>query len=502
MPAKKAPKPAPTTLKQGRRSHEDKRSGRWRLTIRKVTATQGTYSWDSFVVQGWQSGGKWQRRRFKTLAAAEAFKASKALELLPDSPSINLAATSLSPERIRDAETALALIAKSEALYDASGAPVTIDLAKAATHYLKHLRDIYAVEQIPMADAVALYLQDRLSGGVKPITLKSRRSRLLRFVGWVTMRPRFDAMSISPAWSPGVASVSAGDVEQFLDSLRGDNNGPAAPWTTKSELVCLRSFFEWCRGRHGEKPIPGCSRRMRQDNPCDAIAPPKVSAPPPACLSVDQARDMMRYIEDNHPRLVPWYSIAIFCGVRPGRSGELQRLANHPGLIAPCSDAAGRPLLDLERGILTIPASVSKTGRRRVIPISANLAAWLERFPGPLTPVGFDAENRLARNHLKLGFDTLRHSFISFRVAIVGKAQSALEAGNSEKIIDSHYLHLPSKAEAKAFWAISPTTSPPNPAAPQPVLTPSSSTSSSTSSRCPPSGPSGSSGSSGSLRPH
>ena len=458
MPAKKAPKPAPTTLKQGRRSHEDKRSGRWRLTIRKVTATQGTYSWDSFVVQGWQSGGKWQRRRFKTLAAAEAFKASKALELLPDSQSINLAATSLSPTQIRDAETALAFIAKAGQFQDASGSPVEIDLTKAAAFYLGHLRALHAVQQIGMKEAVAEYIADRLASGVRPITLRARRSRLLRFISWLILRPRFDAQSISPAWSPSVASVTAGDVEQFLGSLRGDDNRPAAAWTVKSEMVCLRSFFEWSRGRHGEKPIPGCGRRMRQDNPCDAITPPKLSSPPPACLSVDQARDMMRHIEDNHPRLAPWYSIALFAGVRPGRSGELQRLANHDGWASPCSDAAGRPLLDIERRILTIPASVSKTGRRRVIPISANLAAWLERFPGPLSPTGFDKENRQARNHLRLGFDVLRHSFISYRVALTGsKAQTALEAGNSEKIIDRHYLHLPSAAEAKEFWDIMPT---------------------------------------------
>lgn len=458
MPAKKAAKLAPTTLKQGRRSHEDKRSGRWRLTIRKVTATQGTYSWDSFVVQGWKSGGKWQRRRFKTLAEAEAFKASKALELLPDSQSINLVASSLSLAQIRDAETALAVLDKAEQLQDASGSPVEIDLTTAAAFYLSHLRSLYSVQQTPIREAVEAYIADRLAGGVRPITLRARRSRLLRFTSWLTLRPRFDAQSLSPAWSPTVAEVTTDDVECFLTSLRGDSNGPPAPWTIKSEMVALRSFFEWSRGRHGEKPIPGCSRRMRQDNPCDSITPPKVSAPPPACLSVTEAKGMMRHIEDYHPRLAPWFAIALFAGVRPGRSGELQRLASHDGLTTPCADAAGRPLLDLERRILTIPASVSKTGRRRVVPISPNLAAWLTGYPGPLTPVGFDAENRAARNHLRLGFDALRHSFISHRVAITGsKALTALEAGNSEKIIDSHYLHLPSAAEAKEFWAISPT---------------------------------------------
>ena len=457
MPSKKAPKPAPTTLKQGRRSHEDKRSGRWRLTIREVTGRQGGYEWKSYLVQGWKGAdGKWQRRRFKTLLEAEGFRSQKSLELLPDSPSINLAATYLCPAQIRDAETAFGLIDKAEQFQDASGSPVGIDLTRATEFYIKHLAALHAVQQIPMAEAVAEYIADRLASGVRPITLRARRSRLLRFTSWLTLRPRFDAQSITPGWSPTVAEVTSDDVEGFLASLRGDNNGPPAAWTTRSEMVALRSFFEWTIGKHGEKPIPKCNRKMRQGNPVDLTPPPTAAAPPP-CLSVDQARDMMRYIEDHHPRLAPWYAVALFAGVRPGRSGELQRLANHPGWTSPCSDADGKPLLDLKAAVLTVPASVAKTSRRRVITISENLAAWLTRYPGPLTPVGFDAENRVARNHLKLGFDTLRHSFISYRVGITGsKAATALEAGNSEKIIDRHYLHLPSAAEAKEFWDIMP----------------------------------------------
>jgi hypothetical protein len=51
----------------------------------------------------------------------------------------------------------------------------------------------------------------------------------------------------------------------------------------------------------------------------------------------------------------------------------------------------------------------------------------------------------------------MRHTFISFHIgAFRSKADTALQAGNSETVIDTHYLNIPTKAEAKVFWKIAP----------------------------------------------
>jgi hypothetical protein len=51
----------------------------------------------------------------------------------------------------------------------------------------------------------------------------------------------------------------------------------------------------------------------------------------------------------------------------------------------------------------------------------------------------------------------LRHSFISYRVALVKNVnQVALEAGNSPQVIFSNYRELVTPQDAKAWFAITP----------------------------------------------
>ena len=53
--------------------------------------------------------------------------------------------------------------------------------------------------------------------------------------------------------------------------------------------------------------------------------------------------------------------------------------------------------------------------------------------------------------------NALRHSFISYRVALTGDvARTALEAGNSPKMIFRHYREIVDEEAAKAWFAITP----------------------------------------------
>ncbi len=53
--------------------------------------------------------------------------------------------------------------------------------------------------------------------------------------------------------------------------------------------------------------------------------------------------------------------------------------------------------------------------------------------------------------------NALRHSFISYRVALTGDvARTALEAGNSPKMIFRHYREVVTEEDAKAWFAITP----------------------------------------------
>lgn len=123
----------------------------------------------------------------------------------------------------------------------------------------------------------------------------------------------------------------------------------------------------------------------------------------------------------------------------------------------PCREAGGRPLIDLERKVITITADISKTGRKRIITIQPNLLRWLERYGLEILPANGRTGIDNIRADCTLGHDVLRHSFISHHVAAFGsKGRTALEAGNSEAIIDAHYLNLPTEEEGKAFFQILP----------------------------------------------
>jgi integrase len=130
--------------------------------------------------------------------------------------------------------------------------------------------------------------------------------------------------------------------------------------------------------------------------------------------------------------------------------------------------------VDLDRRIITLRADQAKTASRRIVPISDNLAAWIELLPREGKVVSTVAPD-LTKLAEKLGMEwprnALRHSYISYRLAIVkDAAKVALEAGNSPDIIFKHYRELVTEQEAKEWFAIMHPKdwSPPEPKKPKP----------------------------------
>jgi len=114
---------------------------------------------------------------------------------------------------------------------------------------------------------------------------------------------------------------------------------------------------------------------------------------------------------------------------------------------------------------LIVNADQAKTRSRRLVPISDNLAAWLTphaRKSGSVWPHGHDylyeSQRAVARKAgVQWKQNALRHSFISYRMALVRDAnQVALEAGNSPDIIFRNYLELVTRTEAGNWFGIEP----------------------------------------------
>jgi integrase len=116
---------------------------------------------------------------------------------------------------------------------------------------------------------------------------------------------------------------------------------------------------------------------------------------------------------------------------------------------------------------IEIRASGAKKRVRRIVPISDNLKEWIapvRKSEGPIWKRSeanfFKHMARLAkRAKVKWKTNALRHSYISYRVALTGDvAKVSLEAGNSPEMIHANYLHHVSAEEAEKWFALKPDT--------------------------------------------
>jgi hypothetical protein len=112
--------------------------------------------------------------------------------------------------------------------------------------------------------------------------------------------------------------------------------------------------------------------------------------------------------------------------------------------------------------MIEVRAGQAKTASRRVVPITGNLAAWLEpikRTGKVVSSKNLHVDVSALARALKIDWpnNVLRHSFISYRIAIVQSAdQVALEAGNSPSIIFKHYRELTTEEQAEKWFGILP----------------------------------------------
>ena len=233
------------------------------------------------------------------------------------------------------------------------------------------------------------------------------------------------------------------------------------PVTTVSELTSARlvAYFEFGRGsrktyNNRRGTMSGflkfaLQREWITENPLAKIPAHRIrrSRSGAQTLTLETAKQLMEFIETNHPTAVPFFALCLFAGIRPClRTGEILRLKPEH--------------VKLKEGIIRIDGEVSKVREPRTIKIQPNLATWLRAYPlekFPIVPTNLQHLREKAVEKFNLTHDVMRHTFISMFVAkfrSIGEA--ALQAGNSEAIIRKHYLDLKTAEEAEAFYRIKP----------------------------------------------
>ena len=222
-------------------------------------------------------------------------------------------------------------------------------------------------------------------------------------------------------------SVMRDDILAWLDNPEWGNT------TRKNNQTNVSAFFSFAE-----------AEKWVTTNPCSNLPKITLTQARPGILSVAQAKSIMETALAIEPKSVPYFALALFCGIRPQ---EIMRLTWDD--------------VDIERGFVKIDGEVSKTRQRRLVKISDNCKAWLQ-LGGDVPPVNW--QGRFVKIIEALGMsktwpkDGMRHSFCSYALPVRGGIQTSSDAGNSETILFKHYREIVTPEDAAKFWEIYPGT--------------------------------------------
>ena len=284
-------------------------------------------------------------------------------------------------------------------------------LLDAARFYARHHcqdRPLKTVREV--MDELILNRQKR---GVSNLYLRDLRVRLGRF---------------AEAFQCPIASITPSELESFLNAL---NVKPRTVYNWHTTISTLLRFAQeqglLCRDH------PLLDRSVRSFK-CSAS------------IQIFTVTELRALLNAACPNLVAAVAIAAFAGVR---AAEIMRL-----------DWAD---IKLERGFIEIRPEIAKLKTRRRAPIPENLRQWLRpcmQQSGPVTTyknLGNDYLKLARKAGVKWKRNALRHSFISYRVALMKNVQAvALEAGNSPRMIFTSYLEFVDAQDGEAWFAVTP----------------------------------------------
>src|SRR5882724_2845096 len=222
-------------------------------------------------------------------------------------------------------------------------------------------------------------------------------------------------------------------VDELDDWLRGLPYLPQSRTNYRTIVGLLFSYAE--------------SRGIIERNPILRTAKPKLVDRPPQIFAIDELSALLEAGNRVAPDVVPMLAIGAFAGLR---EAEIQRLDWSE--------------VDLARGHIEVKAAKAKSARRRIVPIQANLAAWLRPYigmTGHVVPAA--ARGKLDRVRKASGLarwpkNGLRHSFASYRLAAIHDApRVAAELGHTTpQLLYSTYRELVLPEEAERYWKIVP----------------------------------------------
>lgn len=160
-------------------------------------------------------------------------------------------------------------------------------------------------------------------------------------------------------------------------------------------------------------------------------------------VAIFTPQELRQLLDACRPDMVPFVALGAFAGLR---TAEIRRLT---------WEEVGPEYIDIR-------ARKAKTRQRRLVPVLPVLAAWLAPHRGsgdicPLVEPWDELRKTSARSGVKWKLNGLRHSFGTYRLALVkSESQVALEMGNSPAMVFAHYRAITTEAQAAEWFGVGP----------------------------------------------
>lgn len=377
-----------------------------RLVIRELANASGNVSFRLDVPA--KISGKRRQLQFLTFAEAQA----EAVATLEHKEQNGRAGFALSRQQYEDATRALASLQ-----------PFGVSLEDAANYFAKHERPKQG--DITLSALVDLYVEEKRKGTNAKGGLPVRERSLLDIKSRLGMFSRTHGGEL-------VKHLREEQVKGWLFS-----NQDICAQTRVNNFRNLRAFFNYA-----------VSRGYIAENPLTHI---KVGAEgkAPVVLSVDQCSALLtQALNHRSLALLPYVALGMFCGVR---SEELSKLEwSHVNLAA---------------GSVTIPATIAKKRRIRIVKMPECCKAWIVASgasqEGLIRPLGFEGRFRAlvkASGFAEWPVNALRHSAASYHYQKHSNASltCAMLGQRSDDVLFTHYRSLVTPDDAERFFNLLP----------------------------------------------
>jgi integrase len=291
----------------------------------------------------------------------------------------------------------------------------SIPLIEAVRDFYSRFSELHQTTQKTVKEALKEMLRDKERDGLSAEYVKNLRYFLAKLATAFPVEHLHE--------------LKSDQLNEFLRSV------PVAPKSRNGIRTAIQVLFAW--GKLNRVVPDSWNELARVPRAKEIRNPVKILLP----------SELIRLLESLGPRhrFIPFFTIAAFSGIR---TAEITRL----------------DWGDVGDAYITVDAHKAKTAARRLVPISDNLRAWIaphRKAKGRVIKHNAitDLTASIARGaSVEWSQNVLRHSAISYRVALVGDvAKVALESGNSAAKIFQFYRELVSREQAQEWFAILPT---------------------------------------------